>query len=191
VFVCVPKCSLIKLLLYILFEKYIYILTLEMANPGNQHCASCIGTLSFPIRDVTYVVNMFDEAVQRSRRAAALLTYRAGARACVCRHEVLVRRVRQVVLSAAEPRHPRQHAPRRPPCTAPRARLRHLPQEVRKYAHASLLQPAAACCCRRQTVYWILPAPKGWIKQTYRKIMRTQNRPTQNHITGNGLVQVE
>ena len=142
--VCVPKCSLIKLLLYILFEKYIYILTLEMANPGNQHCASCIGTLSFPIRDVTYVVNMFDEAVQRSRRAAALLTYRAGARACVCRHEVLVRRVRQVVLSAAEPRHPRQHAPRRPPCTAPRARLRHLPQEVRKYALASLLLPAAA-----------------------------------------------
>ena len=54
-----------------------------MANPGNQHCASCIGTLSFPIRDVTYVVNMFDEAVQRSRRAAALLTYLSSRCACV------------------------------------------------------------------------------------------------------------
>ena len=26
-----------------------------------------------------------------------------------------------------------------------------------------------------QTVYWILAASKGWIKQTYRKIMHTQN----------------
>jgi len=40
-----------------------------------------------------------------------------------------------------------------------------------------------------QTVYWILAASKGWIKQTYRKIMHTQN--TQNHITGNDLVQIE
>jgi len=40
---------LIKLLPCILFEKYIYILALEMACPGNQHCANCIGTLSFPI----------------------------------------------------------------------------------------------------------------------------------------------
>jgi len=40
---------LTKLLPYILFEKYIYILALEMASPGNQHCASCIvGTLSLP-----------------------------------------------------------------------------------------------------------------------------------------------
>ena len=41
----------------------------------------------------------------------------------------------------------------------------------------------------KQTVYWILAASKGWIKQTYRKIMHTQN--TQNHITGNDLVQIE
>jgi len=41
---------LAKLLPYILFEKYISILSLEMASPGNQnqHCANCIGTLSFP-----------------------------------------------------------------------------------------------------------------------------------------------
>jgi len=38
----------------------------------------------------------------------------------------------------------------------------------------------------KQTVYWILAASKGWIKQTYRKIMHTQN-----HITGNDLVQIE
>jgi len=41
----------------------------------------------------------------------------------------------------------------------------------------------------QQTVHWILAASKGWIKQTYRKIMHTQN--TQNHITGNDLVQIE
>ena len=27
----------------------IYILALEMSRPVNQHCASCIGTLSFPV----------------------------------------------------------------------------------------------------------------------------------------------
>jgi len=33
------------LLPYILFEKYIYILVLEITSPGNRHCADCIGTL--------------------------------------------------------------------------------------------------------------------------------------------------
>ena len=46
----VSEWCLIKLLPYILFEKYIYILLLEMASLGNQHCANCIGTLSF-LRD--------------------------------------------------------------------------------------------------------------------------------------------
>jgi len=36
-----------KCLPYILFENYICILVSEMARPGNQHCANCIGTLSF------------------------------------------------------------------------------------------------------------------------------------------------
>jgi len=45
----VSECCLIKLFPYILFEKYINILALEMASPGNRHCANCIGTLSFPI----------------------------------------------------------------------------------------------------------------------------------------------
>jgi len=40
------------LLPYISFENHIYILALEIAGPENntviQHCASCIGTLSFP-----------------------------------------------------------------------------------------------------------------------------------------------
>ena len=40
---------MIKSLWCILFEKYFYFLTLEMASPGNQHCASCIGALSFPM----------------------------------------------------------------------------------------------------------------------------------------------
>ena len=43
------ESCLIKLLPYILFEKCIYILALEMASPGNQHCASCISTLPFSI----------------------------------------------------------------------------------------------------------------------------------------------
>jgi len=34
---------------FILFEKYINILALEMVSPGNRHCADCIGTLSFPV----------------------------------------------------------------------------------------------------------------------------------------------
>jgi len=38
---------LIKFIGCILFEKYIYILALEMASPGNQHCANCIGIRSF------------------------------------------------------------------------------------------------------------------------------------------------
>jgi len=33
---------------YILFEKYINILALEMAIPGNWNCANCIDALSFP-----------------------------------------------------------------------------------------------------------------------------------------------
>jgi len=38
-----------KLLPNSLLEKYIFILALEMASPGNQHCAICIGTLPFPV----------------------------------------------------------------------------------------------------------------------------------------------
>jgi len=52
----VSGCCLIKLLPYILFEEYIYILALEMASPGNQHCASCIGTLSFAVNSNCNVV---------------------------------------------------------------------------------------------------------------------------------------
>jgi len=45
----VSECCSKKLLPYSLSEKYTYILALEMASPGNQHRASCIGTLSFPM----------------------------------------------------------------------------------------------------------------------------------------------
>jgi len=43
---------------YILFEKYIHILALEMTSPRNRHCANWIGTLSFP-------VNLFCEQVAK------------------------------------------------------------------------------------------------------------------------------
>jgi len=42
---------------------------------------------------------------------------------------------------------------------------------------------------QNDTQYWILAASKGWTKQTYRQIMRTQN--TQNHITADDLVEIE
>jgi len=38
-----------KTIPYILFEKCIYILAVETASAVNRHCASCIGTLSFPV----------------------------------------------------------------------------------------------------------------------------------------------
>ena len=44
----VSECGLIKLLPYILSDKYINIVALEMASPGNRHCASCIGARLFP-----------------------------------------------------------------------------------------------------------------------------------------------
>jgi len=44
---------LIKLLPCILFEKYIYILALEMVSAGNQHCANCIGAVSFRAAEMT------------------------------------------------------------------------------------------------------------------------------------------
>jgi len=48
--IIVSECRLIKLRPCILFEKYIInILALQMASPGYRHCASCIGTLSFPV----------------------------------------------------------------------------------------------------------------------------------------------
>jgi len=43
------ECCLIKLLPYVLFEKCINILALEVASPGNRLCANCIGALSFPV----------------------------------------------------------------------------------------------------------------------------------------------
>ena len=50
-------------------RKNTYILTLEMASPGNQHCASCIGTISFPIS--RYCV--FSVAMQQSKRLSATM----------------------------------------------------------------------------------------------------------------------
>jgi len=44
-----------KIASVILFEKYSYILALEMASTsiGKQHCANCIGALSFPMVGLT------------------------------------------------------------------------------------------------------------------------------------------
>jgi len=51
--ITVSGCCWIKVLPYILLEKiYIYILALEMASPGNHHCANCIGAHLFAIMHV-------------------------------------------------------------------------------------------------------------------------------------------
>jgi len=60
----VSECCLIKSLSCILSEKYIYILAPEMASPGNQHCANCIGTLSFPIL-LTVVEKVCEQYIKR------------------------------------------------------------------------------------------------------------------------------
>jgi len=48
---------LTKLLPYILSGKYISILALEMASPGNRRCVNCIGTLSLRITASTALRN--------------------------------------------------------------------------------------------------------------------------------------
>jgi len=53
-----------KLLAYILFEKYIYILALEMASAGNQHCANRIDTLLFATGLIAVQV-MWDDKMSR------------------------------------------------------------------------------------------------------------------------------
>ena len=45
--IAASECCLMKLLPQVLFEKYIYILALEMASPGNQHSASCFEALQW------------------------------------------------------------------------------------------------------------------------------------------------
>ena len=58
-------------------------------------------------------------------------------------------------------------------CHAHRLHRSHPPR-----TRTSRLRPRLARCCLpagTQTVYWILAASKGWIKQTYRKIMHAQN----------------
>ena len=54
----VSECCSEQLLPYILFEKYIYILEFEMARPGNQHSANCIGALSFPVCFGCYCIHV-------------------------------------------------------------------------------------------------------------------------------------
>jgi len=66
--ITVSWCCLTKLLLYIFVQKYIQLLALEMASPGNQHCANCIGTLSFPISSHVYkwIRHRFEKVCQQT-----------------------------------------------------------------------------------------------------------------------------
>jgi len=66
--ITVSECCLIKLLLYILFQKYIYILALEMVSPGNQHSAlSTMPVLSAHFCSLLVVVMVLDLWLRRSR----------------------------------------------------------------------------------------------------------------------------
>jgi len=42
----------------------VYILALEMASPGNQHYASCIGAFSLPMRTASPVVSVLDSGAE-------------------------------------------------------------------------------------------------------------------------------
>ena len=69
-------CCLVRLFPYILFKKnYVYILALEMPSPGNQHCASCFGTISFPMCLELFVSAVCSAVVchQAAKLIAALL----------------------------------------------------------------------------------------------------------------------
>ena len=56
-----------------------------MASPGNQHCANCIGTLSFPIGKgqiptvaatiVEYILCLLDESLHLVTENPAVLSY--------------------------------------------------------------------------------------------------------------------
>jgi len=70
--VTVSECCLIKLFPYILFEKYVHLYSsIKMASPGNQHCASCIGTLSFALAKYSTSLRA---AESKRTLAAALLS---------------------------------------------------------------------------------------------------------------------
>ena len=57
------------------FEKNIQILALEMASPGNQHCANCIGTLSFPMETGGRTDGRTDTTDRISFRANVVANY--------------------------------------------------------------------------------------------------------------------
>jgi len=85
---------------YILFEKYIHILALIMASPGNQHCAIRIGTVSFPISNSTVSSRMIVERVRCTQRC------RRRRRACLQHRARLVSATsRQTLRSSATPAH--------------------------------------------------------------------------------------
>jgi len=58
--------------MYILFEKYINILALEMASPGNRHSASCTGALSFPTDNYSLLYQRLSMAEESLSTLSAL-----------------------------------------------------------------------------------------------------------------------
>jgi len=71
---------MIKLLPFILFQKYIYILALEKANPGN--CANCIGTFRSVYSRTKIYAARVSYAAERADGRAAVLSKLLG---CSCR----------------------------------------------------------------------------------------------------------
>ena len=56
-------------------KKNIQILALEIASPGNQHCANCIGTLSFPMETGGRTDSRTDTTDRISFRASVVANY--------------------------------------------------------------------------------------------------------------------
>ena len=70
-----------KLLPCFLFEKCIYILALETVSPKNQHCASCIGTLSFPINATAILIPQSTHSVD-STKGLKIISHRLAHSSC-------------------------------------------------------------------------------------------------------------
>jgi len=66
---------------YFIRKKYICIFALETATPGNQHCASCIDTLSFPISNKVESSILLKQPSSDARRPVPFQGPLSGARA--------------------------------------------------------------------------------------------------------------
>jgi len=86
----ISECCVIKLLPYILIEKYTCISALEMASSGNDHCANCIGTLSLPAPRLPYESKV---SFSSSRSGISRLQHHRSWRICIIIYYTMLTRL--------------------------------------------------------------------------------------------------